>query len=254
MSEESKLILDKTYICPICDKKIKAKAVKTGVARFDNTCFDLRPVYKNINVTKYDVVSCNYCGYTAITKYFPTLTPVERMHIEQNVKANFTPQEEVECEEYTFEMALRRYKLALISATYKGTHDSDIGYVCLKMCWLYQDMADALPEDDPNTPALREEYLKEAENASNNAYEYLTKARSKEQSPICGMDDFTYDYLLAALGYRAKDYGNALRLLSGVITSRGISARLKNKALDLKEELMKEYKAEEAEEENQSTE
>lgn len=238
MSEEAKLVLDKTYTCPICDNKFKSKAIKTGVARFDNTCFDLRPVYKNINVTKYDVTSCNFCGYTSITKFFTPLTPVEKMNISKNVKENFTPQDPVECEEYTFEMALRRYKLALISATYKGTKPSHIGYVCLKMCWLYQDMAEALPEDDPNTPALREQYMNEALNASSNAYTYLSKARMEESSPICGMDDNTYDYLLAALAFREKEYDNSLRLLSGVITSRSTSSRLKDKALNLKEEVV----------------
>lgn len=238
MSEEAKLVLDRSYTCPICDKKFKSKAIKTGVARFDSTCFDLRPIYKNINVTKYDVTSCNFCGYTAITKFFTPLTPIECMNISKNVKENFIPQDPVECEEYTFDMALRRYKLALISASYKGTHPSHIGYVCLKMCWLYQDMIDELPEDDPNTPALKEQYMSEAMNASKNAYEYLSKARMEESSPICGMDDNTYDYLLSALAFREKDYDNALRLLSGVITSRSTNSRLKDKALTLKEEIV----------------
>lgn len=238
MSEEAKLIFDKTYTCPVCDNKIKSKSIKSGVARFDSTCFDLRPIYKNINVTKYDVTSCNFCGYTAISKFFTPLTPIEKKNITENVRNSFIPQEPLECEEYSFDIAMRRYKLALISATYKGTHPSHIGYVCLKICWLYQDMADALPDDDATTPEKRKQYLSEAENASNSAYEYLSKARTEESSPICGMDDNTYDYLLAALGFRAKDYDNALRLLSGVITSRGCNARLKDKALTLKEEIL----------------
>lgn len=251
MSEESKLILDRSYVCPICDKKIKAKSVKTGVARFADTCFDLRPVYKNINVTKYDVVCCDGCGYSALTNYFTKITPVEKMHISENVRANFTPPTEIpEYEDYSFEVALKRYKLALISAVYKGTKASDVGFVCLKMCWLYQDMADDLDPEDPETPEKKENLLKEAENASNKAYEYLVEARSKEDSPICGMDDTTFDYLLAALAYRAKDYPSAMKLLSTVSSSRSASARLKDKAYDLKEKLKAEYKESEDGEES----
>ena len=62
---EKTLLLDRTYECPICDHKIKAKSVKTSVAKFVETKADLRPIYSNINVTKYDTVCCNYCGYAA---------------------------------------------------------------------------------------------------------------------------------------------------------------------------------------------
>ena len=31
---EKTLLLDRTYECPICDNKVKAKSVKTNVAKF----------------------------------------------------------------------------------------------------------------------------------------------------------------------------------------------------------------------------
>ena len=38
---EKTLLLDRTYECPICDHKIKAKSVKTSVAKFVETKADL---------------------------------------------------------------------------------------------------------------------------------------------------------------------------------------------------------------------
>ena len=65
-SDEKSLILDRNYTCPICDQKIKAKSVKTNVAKFVDTCADLRPIHSNITVTKYAVVSTDtsafFCG------------------------------------------------------------------------------------------------------------------------------------------------------------------------------------------------
>ena len=39
---EKTLLLDRTYECPICEHKIKAKSVKTSVAKFVETKADLR--------------------------------------------------------------------------------------------------------------------------------------------------------------------------------------------------------------------
>ena len=64
-TNEKKLLIDKRYNCPVCDKQIRAKAVKSNSARFVNTMADLRPIYSNINVTKYDAVCCPNCGYSA---------------------------------------------------------------------------------------------------------------------------------------------------------------------------------------------
>ncbi len=68
-----------------------------------------------------------------------------------------------------------------------------------------------------------------------NAYERLTNARMRESFPIAGMNETTLDYLLAYYASQKGEYQTAMRLLSGVVTSRSISPRLKDKALELKE-------------------
>lgn len=236
MSDESGLLLDKTYECPVCEKKFKAKGVKTSVAKFLRTDMDLHPVYSNVCMTKYDTVLCSECGYAALTRYFPAITSIEKMHLKNKLSSTYKPPaEEPVYHEYTFDVALKRLKMALICTMYKEAPCSEIGYTCLKINWLYQDMILDLTEDDEAALQLKKTYEQESLNFSKKAYEYLSKARLEEEGPICGMDDTTFDYLLAALGYKAEDYKSAMRYLSSVTADRNASERLKDKAYDLKQ-------------------
>ncbi|MDE6917172.1 MAG: DUF2225 domain-containing protein, partial [Lachnospiraceae bacterium] len=81
----------------------------------------------------------------------------------------------------------------------------------------------------------KELYLKEADNAAMKAYERLTNARTHESYPIAGMNETTLDYLLAYFAYKKGEYQTALQFLSGVVSNRSTSPRLKDKALDLKD-------------------
>ena len=214
---EKTLLLDRTYECPICDHKIKAKSVKTSVAKFVETKADLRPVYSNINVTKYDTVCCNYCGYAALTKDFMNTTQVQRKLLREKIQANYKSHEEVVC------------------TVTKAGKESEIGNICLKIDWLYQDLADELDENSSDYESKKENYLAEAHNFAMNAYEHLSKARMEEAFPIAGMNETTLDYLLSYLGYVKGEYQTAMQYLSGVVSTRGISPRLKDKGLELKE-------------------
>ena len=59
---------------------------------------------------------------------------------------------------------------------------------------------------------------------------------------MCGMDENTVDYLLAALAMEFGDYFDASKLLSKLITSYSVSNRLKDKARDAKEVLQAKMK------------
>lgn len=232
---EKSVIIDKTFTCPVCDNKIKAKAVKANSAKFVDTMADLRPIHKNVNVTKYDAICCNYCGFSALTKNFNSTTASQRKLLREKIQANYKSHDEVECDVYTTEMAISRMKMVLLCTVTKGGKDSEIGNVCLKISWLYEDLADEIAEDDPNADTKRETYLKEAENAAMNAYDHLTKARMNERFPIAGMNETTLDYLLAYYAYKKGEYQTSMKLLSGVVTVRSISPRLKDKCLELKD-------------------
>jgi hypothetical protein len=234
-ASEKNVIIDKKYTCPVCDKQIRAKAVKSNSAKFVDTMADLRPIHSNVNVTKYDAICCPNCGFSALTKNFTNTTSTQRKLIREKIQANYKSHEEPECDIYTTEMAISRMKMVLLCTVTKGGKDSEIGNVCLKICWLYQDLADEVPDDDPNAASKKETYLKEAENAGMNAYEHLTNARMKEDFPIAGMNETTLDYLLAYFAYKKGEYQTAMQLLSGVVSSRSISPRLKEKSLELKD-------------------
>ena len=213
---EKTLLLDRTYECPICDHKIKAKSVKTSVAKFVETKADLRPIYSNINVTKYD-------------------TQVQRKLLREKIQANYKSHEEVVCDAYSTETAISRLKMALLCTVTKAGKESEIGNICLKIDWLYQDLADELDENSSDYESKKENYLAEAHNFAMNAYEHLSKARMEEEFPIAGMNETTLDYLLSYLGYVKGEYQTAMQYLSGVVSTRGISPRLKDKCLELKE-------------------
>lgn len=232
---EKTLLLDKTYTCPICDKKIKVKSVKTNVAKFVGTGPDLRPSHSNINVTKYEVASCNYCGYTALVKDFPNTTQIQRKLLREKIQANYKSREEVPCDSYSVETAISRLKMALLCTVSKAGKESEIGNICLKISWLYQDLVDELSEAEPDYEDKKTAYLAEAHNQAMNAYEHLSKARMEENYPIAGMNESTLDYLLSYLAYEKGEYQTSMQYLSGVVTTRGISPRLKDKCLELKE-------------------
>ncbi|MDE7478257.1 MAG: DUF2225 domain-containing protein, partial [Lachnospiraceae bacterium] len=193
---EKSLLIDKKYSCPVCEKQLRSKAVKSNSARFVDTMADLRPIHSNVNVTKYDAICCPNCGFAALTKNFTTTTSTQRKLIREKIQSNYKSHEETECDFYTTETAISRMKMVLLCSITKGAKDSEIGNVCLKICWLYQDLADEIPEDDPDAASKKESYLKEADNAAMNAYERLTNARMHEDFPIAGMNEPTLDYLL----------------------------------------------------------
>ncbi len=234
-TNEKTMLIDKRYTCPVCDKQIRAKAVKSNTARFVNTMADLRPIYSNINVTKYDAVCCPNCGYAALTQNFSNTSQTQRKLIQDKIKSNYKSHEETACDFYTTEMAISRMKMALLCTITKEAKSSEAGYVCLKISWLYQDLADEVPEDAPDAASKKEMYLKEAHNAAMKSYEYLSNARVHEDYPIAGMNETTLDYLLSYLAYEKGDYQTAMQYLSGVVSNRSTSPRLKDKALDLKD-------------------
>lgn len=232
---ETAALLSKTFTCPVCDKKFKFKIVKANSAKFIDTKADLRPVHENINVTKYEAVCCPNCGYANLVKSFDNTTATQRKLIRENIQANFKPHQEDEGETYTTEQAIRHMKLVLLTTVTKNGKPSEIGNVCLKISWLYEDLADELDESLPDYEQKKEKYLKEANSAAMNAYDNLTKARMTEGFPIAGMNETTLDYLLSYYAYLKGEYSTSMQLLSGVVTTKSISPRLKDKALDLKD-------------------
>ena len=70
------------------------------------------------------------------------------------------------------------------------------------------------------------------------AYDGLVKAIASETFPICGMDQNTMDLLLAEMAFALGKYEESYRFLSRLLTSRSAGSNIKNRGLDLKEEIV----------------
>lgn len=235
---EKDFLLDKAMTCPVCDSQFKAKMVKTGKARLIGQDMDLRPKYQEFDVTKYDVIGCPICGYTALMRYFPTILDVQKKRVREKICMNFRGNNEYP-ETYSYEQAAMRYKLALVNAAVKGAKASEIGYICLKAAWIMRGWAEEAGEGTPvynQAKTMESDYLK-------NAYEGFTKAVSQESFPMCGMDESTIDYLLAALSYETNHIDVAQKMIAKILTSSSANSRMKDKARDIKDEIIKKLKA-----------
>ena len=243
--QEQDFLFDKSFTCPICDREFKSRTVKIGKAKLAGSDLDLRPRYEQIDLLKYDIIMCPYCGYAALSRFFKFLTSPQAKNIQKTISATFKPQKETK-EIYTYDEALERYKLTLANAIVKQAKSSEKAYICLKTAWLLRGKAEHL---DKNLPDY-EEQKKQCEDEENeflrNALEGFLAARQTESFPMCGMDEPTVDYLISVTAMRFEQYDVASRLITGILTSPGANPRMKDKARDVKEMLMKKIKEKKA--------
>lgn len=233
---ESDFIFDKNVQCPVCDKEFKSKTVKTGKPRLIGSDSDLRPKYSGIDSIKYDAIVCPHCGYAALSRFFGYMTSVQAKLIKDNISSQFDKLPETGIT-YTYDEAINRHKLALFNAIVKRAKISERAYTCLKIGWLYRGKKENLDT------TLRDYNDQKADCEANeaemikNAYDGFVNSRAKEDFPICGMDEATFDYLLADLAARVGDYDSSMKFATAVIVSRTANVRLKEKARDLRDNI-----------------
>lgn len=244
---DAEKLFEKKYSCPICDNDFTAKTVKSGKARLLKTEMDLRNVYDGIEPLKYDIILCPKCGYAALARFFPNVTSVQNKYIEEKIRPNFKPMPE-EGDEYTFEQAINRYNIAFANAVVKIAKASEGAYLSLKTGWLCRSYKESLDAESEGYQGRFDKIEKMEKDYLKRAYDLFLKAVQTEEFPMCGMDENTVDYLLAALAMEFGDYYDSSKLLSKLITSYSVSNRLKDKARDLKEILQVKMKEEGLEE------
>lgn len=239
---EEEMLFDKTYECPVCGKSHKSRTVRTGKAKLVSMEYDLRQKFEGIEPLKYDVVSCVNCGFTATTKYFVPVTPAARKALMEKIGNNFKPQAELKGI-ISYEQAVARYKLALVNDMVKSARTSEKAYTCLRAGWLCKSWEDSLKaegkqdsQEMATAKALAGDFIK-------NAYEGFVAAVSKESFPMCGMDESTVDYLIAALALETGHFDVSSKMISSILGSVSSSSRMKDKARELKELLMATIKA-----------
>lgn len=234
---EEELLFDKSYECPCCGRKFTSKTVKTGKAKLIGQDVDLRAKYQKVDPLKYDTVSCPSCGYSALTRFFNTITSPQINLIKEKISANFKEQEPTDAA-VSYEEAFEMHKLVLINAVVKKCRASEKAFICLKIAWILRAMREELNPEDADYPKKCNEYQEQEKEFLKNAYEGFVTAVAKEDFPMCGMDETTIDYLLAALAYETNNLDVASKLVSKVITSRVAKNNIKDKARDLKEHIL----------------
>lgn len=242
LPKEEDFLLDKSITCPICDKVFLNKSVKNSKLRRKEPDKDLRPRFQYIDTLKYDVLSCPYCGYTAMSRYHTHVSPLQRKMILEGVGAKFkkvSEEQEALPPMYDYDTAIDRYKLALYNTIVKKGAVSEKAYTCLKIAWLYRGKCEELlqlgePEDSENIRKNR----KEERTFYEQAYEGFVKAVASESTPICGMDQNTLDILIAEMAFYLGKYDIASRYVSGILVSHTANRHTKDKALELKEEIL----------------
>ena len=244
--DEDSFLLDKAIRCAVCDKVFKTKIIKNGRVKRMEPDLDLRPRFEYIDTLKYNVVSCPYCGYTALNRYFEHLSTGQRKLIKEQVSANFRADASADPIVLDYDMAIERYKLALFNTIAKKGKTSEKAYICLNIAWLYRGQAETITGTEEEAVKKKAECKEQEEAFYQQAFEGFMKAVSSEDFPMCGMDSCTVDYLLATMAYHYKKYDVASKCIARIQATASASKKMKDRAYDLKEKIVAEIKSNKA--------
>ena len=233
VSEES-ILFDKTYNCPCCGESFKTKAIRVGKNTLVRLDSDLRPIYKYADATKYDAIVCTKCGYAGLIKNFDSISDRHIKDVREKISAKFKGIDESK-KIYSYEDAVERTQLALLSTVIKCGRNSEKAYICLKLAWLIRGMKEALDKAASDYDAKCEKLDKEELNYLKNAYDGFTDAYMNEKFPICGMDENTLCIIMAETARELDKKHDALRYLETVIISKNATDRMKDMARDIRE-------------------
>jgi hypothetical protein len=234
VKKETDFLFDRHYTCPVCDIEFTSRSVKASGVKAVDQDTDLRPIYDVFDPLKYDAISCDKCGYSAISRYFKTISIRQTKMIKEQVSTSFAGLENA-LETYSYDDAIIRHKLALVCSVVKRAKNSERAYTSLKLAWILRAKRQTLNFKDENQKEeIKSLYLDELE-CIKNAYEGFNIAMSSEEYPIAGMDEMTMKYLMSDLARKLKKFDVALKFTGDIITSKGAANRIKDKALQQKE-------------------
>lgn len=236
---EKDLLIDKKVECPLCSKQVVYKSALTTKLKRLEPDFDLRPNFEGIDDTKYGVIVCYNCGYSALNKFFERVSPGQRKMIRAAVCDSFTPMAAPEGETYSYDIAVERHKLALVTAMAKRAKLSEKSYICLKIAWLRRAQ---LENESAPSEEVKKEWEEEQKGFYRQAYDGFTQVLSTEMPPFCGMDIQTVQFMLANMAMSFEEYDKAAKLVADLIVTPGVNRRIKDKCHDLKPVILEKIK------------
>lgn len=240
---EAEDLLKKTGTCPVCGREFHYLAVKANRVRRLGQDVDLRPRFEQFDTLKYNVIVCNECGYAARGQAFNDVTSKQKAVIREKIAANYRNTDHDEKKStYDYDTAISRYQRALATAIVKGAKNSEKAYLCLQTAWIVRGKRESLDKNSPTYAADVKECRENEIELLNNSLEGFAKARSSEDFPMCGMDENTVDYVIAALGYECGKPDVATKLLSELLVSKTAGTRIKDMARNLKDLIVEQKK------------
>jgi uncharacterized protein (DUF2225 family) len=217
IEKQKSLLYDKEITCPSCNHVFNARAVKTSAYRVVKKESDFFTIYSSINPYFYDVWLCNVCGYASLKADFEKIksSQIELVQNKLSVKWHGKKYPEV----YDINIAIERYKLALLNYAVMDSKSSKKAMTCLKLAWMYR-----INEESENEQVFLTQAL-----------EGFSDAYFNESFPFYGMDRFTVMYLIGELNRRINNFDEALKWFSNIITTQNVSQKLKELARDQKD-------------------
>jgi hypothetical protein len=210
--EQISMLYNKNLVCPVCGTQFKAKAIKKGSYRILEKDSDFFIRYSRISPYFYDVWLCDNCGYAAIKTDFENLSEYDAQTIKKKISSKWQSKNYPEV--YDINIAIQRYKMALLNYYVINSRSSKKAISYLKIAWMYR-----LKNDSEN----EQTFLKKSLDNFSSAY-------YNENFPICGMDNYTTMYLIGELTRRCGNPEGSTIWFSRVITSKMGSEKIKDLA------------------------
>lgn len=211
---ERSLLYDREIVCPVCQKKFSIKTIKKSSNKAIKRESDFYVHYNLINPYFYEVLLCNHCGYAALSTDFAKIRPGQADLVRKKVTPKW--QNKTYPDIYNVNIAIERYKLALLNYFFTEDVASKKAMTCLKIAWMYR-----LLKDKPNELT----FLKQAIEGFEHAY-------TEEKFPFYEMNEFMVQYLIGEMHRRVGNDDKALSWFGKVITSFNAKQNIKDKARD----------------------
>lgn len=187
--------------CPVCEHGFDVYKVKSDFVKVKNRDSDFCTYYETIDPLWYDVWVCEKCGYAAQQSKWDNISGAEKEFIKKKItpkwtKRAFYPDRDID-------KVIEMFKLAYLSYVVRGSKNSILARVCIRIAWLYRQKNDE-----------REyEYLKIAVKNYREAY-------SRESFPIDNLDEPTCMYIIAEMYRRLREYKSSIEWFGRVITDQ----------------------------------
>ncbi len=191
---------EKEETCLYCQHRFVTTKVRSRFVRIEKVHSDFFQEYKDpeINPYLYEVAVCPKCGFAFSDQFEAKLTPNIRERIAQALKGwkeqDFGGRRDLD-------IAIRAYKLGILSATLKKEKHVVIAGLCLRLAWLFRMKNDEQEE---------KRFLSEALNQYKKSYERADYIATP-------MTDIRILYMIGELSRRVGNIDEAIRYFSLVI-------------------------------------